>query len=203
MLFLLKSHAKGLEGLRRKGRAPLTSWPPRAAFTTRLHTCVFQAAAPASIPAAGAVLRPVGPRNTACPLGELRAETHGLSPETRLCCVTLCEFLSLSGPKILGQTTLQAPGESDVLLNVALEPLLTCGGERGCLTCQEEVFVHLISFPKPFRQWPLPSGFLINVYWLTDTLPPYARKKPNYASKPAKHRHTTIPFSQAYSSWQC
>lgn len=123
------------KGLRKspKERAFLICGPPHITFKTWLNTSTFQEATPDLVPATVAILLNFSPWNTVCPLWRLSAETSGLSPETRLCCVTLHESLSLSGPQILGQMTLQVPQEPDVLLNIALkQEVFLAGGV--CLT---------------------------------------------------------------------
>lgn len=70
---------------------------------------IFQKAVPDLTPVTVVVLLHFGPSNAMCPLWKLITEISGLSPETRPHRVTLYESLPLSGPKILGQMTLQAP----------------------------------------------------------------------------------------------
>lgn len=84
--------------------------------------------------------------------------------------MTLHKYIFLSEPQILGQMTHQAPWESDVLLNTALEQVVLLPGAV-CLPEQitgtwPRGSLYLLHSPSP----SIYSEFLINVYWLTDIL---------------------------------
>ena len=82
-----------------------------------------------------------------CLLSRLSADFSGLSPETRLCCVTLHESFSFSGPQMLDQLTL------------ALELEVFLMGELVRLG-QEEAFVYCISFSDP--------QVMLQLQWILD-----------------------------------
>lgn len=90
--------------------------------------------------------------------------------------MTLHESLSLSGPPILGQMIFECLGSQMFYEALFWGRRFSSRGWGECLSGPEEVFVYFISFSQSHNWHSTSSGLLINVYWLPDTLAPYARQ---------------------------